>query len=283
MAPSTVIEILNKTAEYFRQKGVPNARLDAQLILAHCLGLKRLDLYLNFDRPLLEAELAICREAVRRRSNREPLQHIIGEWPFRQLSLKVDARALIPRPETEVLVDLVLRALPAGTPATVVDIGVGTGAIALSLRKERGNLQVYGTDLSSEAIALCQENATRNQLATDGFFSGSLLSPLPTELPIDLIVSNPPYIGRHEFQELQPEVRDFDPAMALIGGEQGWELPFELMQAAFLRLSSGGSLIMEVASPQIPILSAKAEAMGWVFCGSEKDWSGYPRFINMRK
>lgn len=294
---TTVLDVLNKTADYFKQKGIANARLDAQLILAHCLGMKRLDLYLNFDRPLNETDLAKCREAVRRRASREPLQHILGTWPFRELTLKVDKRALIPRQETEALVEFALKALaakgsaPASATApapesetlTAVDIGLGTGAIALSLMKERGNLQVYGTEVSPDALALCRENAALCGLDASRFALGSLFDPLPPELRFDLIISNPPYIGDHELQDIQPEVRDFDPRLALIGGAQGWELPWQLIAAAHERLKPGGLLFVEVAPSQIPILLEKAASLTWAFCGFEKDWSDNPRFIHMRR
>ncbi len=280
---TTVLAILNKTADYFNQKGIANARLDAQLILAHALGMKRLDLYLNFDRPLGETELAVCREAVRRRGLREPLQHILGQWPFRELVLKVDKRALIPRQETEALVDYVLKGISAHESLVAVDIGLGTGAIALSLMKERGNLQVYGTEVSPEALALARENAEMAGLDASRFLHGSLFEPLPQDLFFDLIVSNPPYIAKSDLSRLQPEVRDFDPSLALIGGEAGWELPFQLIRAAHARLKRGGNLWLEVSPEQIPILLEKAADQNWVFRGFESDWSGNPRFIHMQK
>jgi release factor glutamine methyltransferase len=282
-APSTVLEVLNKTSDYFKQKGIANARLDAQLILAHSLGMKRLDLYLNFDRPLTETELTACREAVRRRGQREPLQHILGIWPFRELQLKVDKRALIPRPETEALVDYALRSVSSHEPLTAVDIGLGTGAIALSLMKERSNLQVYGTELSPDALALAQENAARLGLDAARFFLGSFFQPLPRDLQFDLIIANPPYIAKSDVSHLQPEVRDYDPQLALVGGEAGWEIPWELIQAAYPRLKSGGNLWLEVSSEQIPILIEQSQVFAWDFCGQEKDWSDCPRFIHMRK
>jgi release factor glutamine methyltransferase len=287
MSESTVLDVLNKTSDYFKQKGIANARLDAQLILAHCLGMKRLDLYLNFDRPLSETDLAKCREAVRRRASREPLQHILGVWPFRELTLKVDKRALIPRQETEALVEHALKALsataPEGEPLTAVDIGLGTGAIALSLMKERGNLHVYGTEVSPDALALCRENAAHCGLDASRFALGSLFEPLPPDLRFDLIISNPPYIGDHELQDLQPEVRDFDPRLALVGGAEGWELPWRLIVEAHTRLKPGGLLFVEVAPDQIPILLEKVRTQNWAFCGFEKDWSENPRFIHMRR
>ncbi len=282
-ATSTVLEVLNKTADYFKQKGIPNARLDAQILLAHALHMKRLDLYLNFDRPLTEPELTKCRDLVRRRGLREPLQHLLGNWPFRELQLKVDSRALIPRPETEVLVDLALRSLPPGDGLIALDIGLGTGAIALSLLKERSNLQVYGTEASPPALELCCENARNQNLPFQLFYAGSLFQPLPPDIQFDLIISNPPYIGRHEKPSLQPEVRDWDPDLALYGGEQGWELPWLLIQQAFPRLKPGGHLWIESSPPQIPILMEKIAGMNWVFSGPEKDWSGNPRFIHMQR
>jgi hypothetical protein len=145
---ATLLEILNKTAEWFKAKGIENHRLDAQLLLGHVLGMKRMDLYMNFDRPLSEDEIGRFRELVKRRGAREPLQHLLGETPFRELALKVDKRALIPRQETELIVDLVRKSLAPGRQSRVLDVGVGAGPIFLSIAKEIPNAIAYGCDVS---------------------------------------------------------------------------------------------------------------------------------------
>ena len=150
-----LLDILNKAADWFKQKGIESHRLDAQLLLGHVLGMKRMDLYMNFDRPMDEAEVARYRELVRRRGNREPLQHLVGETPFRELVLKTDRRALIPRQETELIVDLARKALAPGRENLIVDVGVGAGPIYLSLLLELPGNRVYGVDASAEAGCIC--------------------------------------------------------------------------------------------------------------------------------
>ncbi len=188
-------EVLNKAASHLKEKGVPQFRLDAELLLARVLGVKRLDLYLQFDRPLVEAELAAYRDFIRRRARREPLQHIEGEVEFREIRLKVDRRALIPRSETELLVDALKKHLPAVERPRILDIGMGTGAIALSVAREIPRAEVSAGDISPPCLELTRENAAMNHLPVPELFLGSLFDPFPVERRWDAIVSNPPYLG----------------------------------------------------------------------------------------
>ena len=243
---STLLDILNKTSDWFKGRGIENHRLDAQLLLGHVLGMKRLDLYMNFDRPMGEAELTRFRDLVKRRGAREPLQHLIGETPFREIMLKTDKRALIPRQETELIVDLVRKALEPGRVSTVLDMGVGAGPIFLSIVKEITNCKAYGADISADALQLTRENAERNHLPAENLAQSDLFSAFPADMRWDLIVSNPPYVGEREKAGLQPEVRDFDPATALFGGVEGWEFPARLIEQAHDRLHSPGVLIVEI-------------------------------------
>lgn len=280
---ATLLDILNKTSDWFKAKGIENHRLDAQLLLGHVLGMKRMDLYMNFDRPLDAGELARFRELVKRRGAREPLQHLLGEMPFRELNLKVDRRALIPRQETELIVDLVRKQLEPGRQSRVLDVGVGAGPIFLSLAKEIPNLLVFGCDLSPDALQLTRENAAHNGLPNGNLFLGDLFAGVPSELRFDCIVSNPPYVGEKERVSLQPEVRDHDPALALFGGSEGWELPSRLIHEAYARLADAGVLVVEIGAGQAPILTANAASRPWKSISSSKDYQGIDRFLILHK
>ena len=276
---SLLLDVLNKAADYLKSKGVPNARLDAELLLSGSLGLKRLDLYLQFDRPLEEAELAPYREAIRRRGKREPLQHIEGTCAFRELHLKSDRRALVPRPETEILVDALKKHLPAHDAPRVLDIGTGTGAIALSVTRELPQCEVWASDISPACLELTRENAVLNGLPEPRLYESNLFAGLPAEASWHLIASNPPYIPESDFEGLQPEVRDHDPRNALIGGAEGWELPLALLTAAKDRLEADGILILEIHPPQFGLLKEAGLAQGWARIEGLPDYQQSDRFL----
>ena len=242
---NTVLEILNKTTTFFQHKGVPNPRLDAQYILAHGLKMKRMELYLNFDKPLSESELEVLRPLVARRAKREPLQHIVGSTSFRGNEIHCDRRALIPRPETESLIDFLKERLTGKDRYRIADIGTGTGAIAIAAAKEIKGASVVATDISKDALELAKENATAN-VASVEFFQGDLLNALPEGEKFDAIVSNPPYIPDAEREKLQPEVRDYDPSLALFGGPDGLTLVRKLLEQSKDHLNPGGIILMEI-------------------------------------
>ena len=210
----TLGEVLAATTEYLARKGVDTPRLDAELILAHAFGLTRLELYTSFDKPLNEPERAVARTLVERRGRREPLAYVLGEWGFRRLTLQTDARALVPRPETETVVERALAAIAGLDTPAVVDVGTGTGAIALAIADEHPGAVITATDISRGALALAGENAERLGLAV-AFVETDLVAGLVG--PFDLVVSNPPYITEVEIGDLQPEVRDWEPRVALVG------------------------------------------------------------------
>ena len=210
----TLGEVLAATTEYLARKGVDTPRLDAELILAKAFGLTRIELYTSFDKPLNEAERAVARTLVERRGRREPLAYVLGEWGFRRLTLLTDARALVPRPETETVVERALAAIAGLEAPAVVDVGTGTGAIALAIADEHPGADVTATDISPDALALARENADRLGLAV-AFVETDLLAGLAG--PFDLVVSNPPYVTEGEIEGLQPEVRDWEPRVALVG------------------------------------------------------------------
>jgi release factor glutamine methyltransferase len=252
----TVLEMIRWTTEYLAGRGFENARLEAELLLAGTLGLKRLDLYLQFDRPLSPAELAAFRSRLRRRARREPLQYIDGTAAFRELLLKVDGRVLIPRPETEELVQAVLDVVRGRQGLEAVDVGTGSGAIALALATEGPFARVVATDLHPEALALARENL--DACAPDApveLRRGDLLEPVRGER-FDVVVSNPPYVREDERPALDPQVRDWEPASALFAGDDGLEVIRRLVAEAPGVLKAGGLLAMEVGAAQGPAAAA---------------------------
>jgi release factor glutamine methyltransferase len=206
-------EVLRGATDYLAARGIESPRLDAERLLARALGLTRMDLYTQHDRPLTEAERAWARVLVQRRGRREPLAYVLGDWDFRRLTLATDTRALIPRPETEIVVERCLALLEGVESPNVVDVGTGTGAIALALKQERPDARVTATDVSAPALALARENAERNGLEVD-LVEADLLGDLTG--PFDLVVSNPPYVLADELAGLEPEVRDWEPELALV-------------------------------------------------------------------
>lgn len=215
----SILEILNKTIAYFESKRVPNAKLDAQILLAEVLQCKRLELFLHFEDPVPTNKLDIFREYVRRRAKREPLQYIIGKTDFFGITLKTDARALIPRPETEYLCELLAeKFFEKDAEFSILELGIGTGAISLALKNYFQNASVEGVDLSENAISLAQENA--NELKLDvKFYKSDWFENVSGKF--DLIVANPPYLSDDEVACAQAEVKDFEPMSALRSDENG--------------------------------------------------------------
>jgi release factor glutamine methyltransferase len=238
----TVGDVLKASTKYLARKGVPSPRVDAQHLVARALGLSRLDLYLQHDRPLTDAELSAARELVRRRGTREPLAYVLGDWDFRRLTLTTDRRALIPRPETEIVVDRCLALLDGAGSPEVLDVGTGSGAIALAIASEHPGVHVVAIDASEDALALAAENAERTGLADRVTLRRhDLLMGLPGG-PYDLVVSNPPYVLPEEIETLEPEVRDWEPRTALVGRGA----TEAIVAAAPGVLRPGGELVLEV-------------------------------------
>ncbi len=215
-----VLDIIKTSTEFLEKKGVPDARLDAEILLGKVLKKNRLELYLFFDRPMGKDEMDLYREHIRRRGTREPLQHIVGETGFMNLILKTTPAALIPRPETEILVEKTL-GLNVKPEARILDIGTGSGCIAIALAQALENAKVLGIDVSKDALALAKENAVLNQTKVV-FQEVDILKTLPhIDQRFDIVVSNPPYISPDEKEHLQAEVAQFDPAMALFDESDG--------------------------------------------------------------
>ncbi|MEY2512412.1 MAG: release factor glutamine methyltransferase [Verrucomicrobiota bacterium] len=272
----TVLEILQSTAAYFAKRGVESPRLNAEHLLAFILKRKRIELYLEFERVLTEAELAPLRELVKRRGQGEPLQHLLGTVEFAGRVFLCDNRALVPRPETEQLVEL-LKSQITGPNSQILDVGTGSGVIALSLAANFPDAKVTATDISEDAVALARENAERLGLTNRvEFLTADLL--LYVNHVYDLIVANLPYIGVPDRAALSREVLH-DPEVALFGGERGDEVVRRLIEAAPAKLKPGGLLALEVGLGQADDLAALMAEKNYHDIRKEADYAGVKRFL----
>jgi release factor glutamine methyltransferase len=270
------------SADYLEARGVPSARLDAEHLLAHAVGTDRLQLYLDFERPLTPLELDEFRPLLKRRAAREPLQYVLAHQPFRELDLRVGPAALIPRPETELLVEAVLEWVRNGgiDCPNALDLGTGTGAIGLSLAREGSFGRVVATDVSTAALELARMNAQAAQVEVLlDFRSGSDFEPLDPEERFHVIVSNPPYIAEVDEEALLPEVRAWEPAEALFAGADGLDVIRTIAAESRRHLEPGGLLALEFGEGQGPRVTELLEAAG----GFEQiritqDYSGRDRF-----
>lgn len=274
-----VLEVVKKTSEFFAAKGVESPRLNAELLVGHALGLARMSLYLNFERPVGDAELATIRELVRRRGRREPLQYVIGFVEFSGLRLATDRRALIPRPETELLVETV-GARFAAPPARILDLGTGCGAIALALAARFPQAQVTAVDSSAEALALAAANAEATGLkARVSLVESRWFERLEREAPYDLIVSNPPYLSDSELAAAAPEVREHEPPGALVSGSGGFEAIGAIIASSPGSLAPGGMLALETGTAHHALAADAAKAAGFARIESLRDYTGRERFF----
>jgi release factor glutamine methyltransferase len=272
----TVLEILQSTAAYFAKRGIENPRLNAEHLLAFILKRKRIELYLEFERVLTEAELAPLRELVKRRGQGEPLQHLLGTVEFAGRVFLCDKRALVPRPETEQLVELLKSQIP-GPKSQILDVGTGSGVIALSLAAHFPDAKVTASDISDDALALARENAERLGLTNHvEFLSGDLLAYV--NHVFDLIVANLPYVAVPDRAALSREVLH-DPEIALFGGERGDEVVRRLIEAAPAKLKPGGLLALEVGLGQADDLAALMAEKNYHDIKKEADYAGVTRFL----
>lgn len=257
-----VLKILNWTKGYLADKGVENPRLEAEWLLCEALSLDRVGLYLNFDKPLSDSELAAYRSMVARRAKREPLQYILGSQEFMGLEFQVSPAVLIPRHDTEVLVT---EALKRGSECrSILDIGTGSGCVAIALAKALPGAGICSVDISGAALAVARDNAQRNKVAVE-LVQGSLLEPFAGRR-FDMIVSNPPYIPVADLDTLQQEVRGFEPLSALDGGADGLDFYRRITSDAPKHLNPGGWLLFEVGAGQAPQVLELLSAGGF---GSE--------------
>jgi release factor glutamine methyltransferase len=280
--------VIQRSSDFLGRRGVDSPRLQAELLLAHVLGLPRMRLYLDFERVVPPPQLEAVRELVRRRGEREPLQHLTGSTSFCGWEMAVTRDVLIPRPETEQLAERAVAFLrPRGeAPAAALDLGTGSGCLAIVIAAQCPAVVVDAVDLSAPALAVARANAARH--AVDGrirFHQGDGFQALPAGTPaaFDLIVSNPPYIPTADLAGLQPEVRDHDPRVALDGGADGLDFYRRLAVEAPARLRPGGRLMVEFGDGQESALGPLFTAAGWTVESVLPDDSGRPRILIARR
>lgn len=280
-----VLEVIQSATGYLDKHGVESPRLSAEHLLARALGMKRLDLYMCFDRPLSDAERAPLREAVRQRAAGVPLQHLLGTWDFYGRTFKCDSRALIPRPETELLAEWILETqLPPDRDLRLLDVGTGTGILAITAALERPLWKVTATDISVQALALARENlsllaGTSTAPVAVNFLEADLI---PAGTSWDVVVSNPPYIATEEVATLPREVRH-DPLLALDGGADGLAIYRRLVPMAFECLSAGGYLFLEIGAGQDSDIVGICESAGFSEVGIRRDFNHLPRCVRAQK
>jgi release factor glutamine methyltransferase len=273
----TVAAALDRAADELRRAGVETPRVDAEWLLAHVLGVSRSALAAAGARELSTEEERTFLSSLERRARREPLAYVLGEWGFRRLTLKLDPRALVPRPETETVVERCLALLADFPQPRVLDVGVGSGAIALAIADEHPFAQVVGIDSSEAALALAEEN--RDRTGVDGrvrLVHGDLLKGL--EGRFDLVVSNPPYVGAEEWERLQPEIRLYEPRAALVGAGVGEAIARDAQPL----LSSGGWIVLEVGDGQAAGVAATLEDLGYHEVTVTRDLAGRERIAEGR-
>jgi len=278
----TVLEGIQKSAEFLAKKEVDSPRLQAELLLAHVLKLPRMKLYLNFERALTEPETDSFRELVRRRAQREPLQHITGSTSFCGFEIAVNRHVLVPRPETEILAELgwtFLSTLNSQSP-TALDFGTGSGCIAIALAAKIPAANVTALDVSAGALDIARQNATKNNVAERiEFIQGDGFNALPQREQFELIISNPPYIPTAEIATLDPEVRDFDPRGALDGGVDGLDFYRRLAAEARPFLKPGGEIMLEFGDGQGEAIGEIFTRQNWIVEALREDYTQRQRIL----
>jgi release factor glutamine methyltransferase len=281
----TLIEILRKSEEYLSKYGIPDARHNAELLAGHILGKSRLELYLEHDKPITEDEIVRLRQALLERKARKPVQYIFGETEFFGLSFSTNLNVLIPRPETELLVEQALNSLVEIKDATVIyDIGTGSGCVGISIAKHCDRCFVYASDISAEALKIASANASKNAVSERmQFLLGPVFKPfMDASVPkADIVVSNPPYIRTADINDLPPEVKNYEPQKALDGGIDGLDIIRRLIADFPLVANSGGILMMEIGYGQSNAVSEiikNSDKMN--FLKITKDYQGINRIIS---
>lgn len=281
----TILELLKWTTDFFKSRDIPSARTDAEVLLASALGMARIDLYVRYDQPLTEAELSQYKSMIKRRIRREPVAYIVGMKEFWSLNLRVCGAVLIPRPETECLVEKALELLPENEALNIFDIGTGTGAIALALASERPRCRILASDISMDTLRVAVDNARDHDLSARVLFlCGNSCLPLKQDDPrLDMILSNPPYIRSAEIEHLQPEITCYEPRTALDGGPDGLDCIRDIIGSAHRFLKPHGYLLLEIGYDQREDVVQIAESVGWYEPASfDKDYSGHDRVVRLR-
>jgi release factor glutamine methyltransferase len=276
----TVLELIQNTTAFFQRKGVESPRLSIEYLLAEALGKRRLDLYLDYNQRLPEQILNPLRDKVRRRSEGEPLQHLIGSWEFYGRPFKTDRRALIPRPETERLAELVLNRIEPDATQRLVDVGTGSGVLAVTFAMERPALRITATDISADALALARENAGNHRVADRIVWRETDLL-ATTEGEFDFLVANLPYVPTAEIPQLSREVR-YDPMLALDGGRDGLHLIRRLILDASAYLKAGAWICLEIGISQSSVVAKLFEQQKFRDICVENDYQGVERFVSAR-
>jgi len=274
-----IAEVLTLSAEFLAQKGIERPKRSAEELLAAVLGIKRMDLYLQHDRPLVNAELEQMRAQLKRRATGEPLEQVLGEIEFYQCRLAINRDVLIPRQETEILVDLIVKEI-GGKPLggrTLWDLCTGSGCIGLGVKKSLSELNVVLSDLCPKALTIAKANAERNGLVVD-FRQGDLLDPFLEE-KADFVVCNPPYVSRTEYEALDSGVRDFEPRLALLAGERGAEFYERLARELPPFLKPGAQIFFEIGAAQGAQVQEIFNCLPWHRNRLLKDWAGKERFF----
>lgn len=276
----TVLEAIKLSTDYLGKKQVESPRTNAEILLAEILQCKRIELYLSFDKPLSEIELQTYRESIKKRGMRIPLQYIIGYVDFYGLKIKVDPNVLIPRPETELLVEKIVMDYKEQTEIRILDIGSGSGNIALSLKKDIINANILGIDISEEAIALAKINAELNSLSQVDFKIFDIMNDDLVALGnFDVVVSNPPYVSEMDFQDLEPELKVYEPRIALTDNSDGISFYRKIVSSSKVLLYNSGRLYFEIGKDQFKIISDLMNDEGFINIQVIKDYSGIERII----
>jgi release factor glutamine methyltransferase len=276
------LDLIARAAEFLAAQGIDESRLTAELLLAHVLGVRRLDLYLQFERPLTPEEREAFREAVRRRVNGEPLQYIVGEAEFMDFRLRVTRDVLIPRPETEMLVELAFDAASSSGKSAlrVLDIGTGSGNIALAFARRFPSARVVAVDASPAAVDVARDNGARLGVSNVEFACRDLFAPWPEKEEYDFVVTNPPYVSRAEFALVQKEIKDFEPRMAVTDEGDGFTAVRRVLDLARALLVPGGELWMEIGYGQSEAVGALVAAAGLDYRATHPDYGSIPRVVH---
>lgn len=280
----TVGRLLRWTEQYFAARGSESPRLDAEVLLAKALGCQRIELYVQFDKPVQADERAVFREFVRRRAAGEPVAYIVGRKEFFALEFEVGPGVLIPRPDSEFVVMAYLEHFSRQDFAYVADVGTGSGNLAVSIAREHLGARVVGTDISAEALRFAARNVQRHEVQSRiALVRCHLLSAVRPQPLLDAIVSNPPYIPSGQIGELEPGVRDYEPRVALDGGPDGLRVVGQLICQALRRLKPQGLLIIEIGAPQERPVLALLVGAGFEPLRTVRDYAGHPRVLVARK
>jgi len=275
----TILRVLDWTRTFFESKGIESSRLDAEVIIAHVLKLQRVMLYAHFDRPLAADELGAIRELVKRRANHEPVAYLLESREFWSLDLDVNSSVLVPRPDTEVLVEVALKKIEDLENPRIADVGTGSGCVALALAQDRKDATISAFEVSASAREVANRNVIRHEVADRiEIIESDLLSGHQSSSgPYDLIVANLPYIPSKDIDELSAEVKDHEPRLALDGGPDGLDLIRRLIDSAGKHLKSGGFLVLEAGFDQLDSLENLMDASGFDAIEIRKDYADHPR------